>query len=84
MIFRVVVFETALLDDGIKIGADVAQRIERAAAVRRLQRECAFHVVMLRPAQPAALVGAGGADEHAIHIEENAANGNCVSGHLSD
>jgi hypothetical protein len=84
VIFGVVVFEAALLDDGIKIGADRTQRIERAAAVRGLQRERAFHVVMFGPAQPAALIGAGGADEHAIHVEENAANGNRVSGHLSD
>jgi hypothetical protein len=49
-----------------------------------LQCESAFHVVMFGPAQPAALIGASRADEHAIHVEENAADGDCVSGHLAD
>jgi hypothetical protein len=52
--------------------------------MRGLQGECTFHFVMFGPTQPAALIGSGGTDENAIHIEENAANGYCVRRHLID
>ncbi len=84
VIFSVVVFETALLDDGIEIGAERAQRVDGAAAMRGLQGEGALHVVMLGPAQPAALIGAGGTDEHAIHVEENAAGCDRDLRHVAD
>ena len=80
-VFGVKVLHAAELGSNIEIRADSADRFDGAAAMRAVNGEGVFHAVEARPAQPAAFISADGADEDAVHVKEEGADGEGNSWH---
>jgi hypothetical protein len=58
----------------VEIGAQFADRLDGALAVRGLDGECSVDVAHLAPFRPAAFDRAERADKHPIHVKKNSAN----------
>lgn len=80
-VFGVEVFQAAEFGGEIKGRLGVADGVDGAATVGGVDGEGVFDAVEAGPAAPAALVGGSGADEDAVHIEEESLDGEGDLGH---
>jgi hypothetical protein len=75
VVLGVEVFEQGDLGAWVEVGAEGAESVYCAAAVGGVDGEGGLHAPECCPAEPCAGVGARGADEDAVHVEEDSVDG---------